>query len=119
MRRVSTKRRKETARRQQVLAEVAVRDGTGCFALRVHPHTCEGPIDGHELRSRAQYPGGHLDASNVILVCRASHRWITDHPVRAFELGLIRSAKLAAQRLADAERDYHDAKAAHHIAEQS
>ena len=99
----SKKRRREAKERLAVIHEVIARDGLACHAQDVGlEHDCQYPLDPHELRSRAQYPGGHLDPANVILICRWAHDWIHDHPIRAFELGLLKSARLEAQRDATA-----------------
>lgn len=98
MRPISKKRRRERKARRTLIDVVVDRDGVGCWGQRVWFHDCWGPLDAHELRSRAQYPGGHLDPDNVRLVCRACHEFIHDHPIAAFELGLLRSARLEAER---------------------
>jgi hypothetical protein len=97
LRRVSVRRLSESAERRRVLAAVRDRDGDGCFASRriqarptvEAPRTCAGPLDGHEVIPRSAWPGGHLIAWNVRLVCRRHHEWIHANPVTAVTLGLL------------------------------
>lgn len=39
-------------------------------------------LDCHELRPRGR-GGSHLDPENTVSLCRAHHRWITEHPADA------------------------------------
>lgn len=98
---MSPKRRSEARQRREVLIEVARRDGERCWAQvaiaarpdvarhRDWPITCAGPVDGHEVQTRARRPGGHLDPTNIRLVCRRHHEWIDTHQVTALTLGLL------------------------------
>lgn len=47
-------------------------------------------VDAHEILARSQ-GGSILDEENILAVCSGCHRWITDHPAEAKELGLRRS----------------------------
>lgn len=86
--RQSTKRQGERAARGDVIEAVLLRDGRGCSARLVLPHECAGPLDAHEVIPRSAWPGGHLVASNVRLLCRKAHDWVGDHPDAAHKLGL-------------------------------
>ena len=46
--------------------------------------------DAHELLARSAL-GSITDEENILMVCGECHRWITDHPGKAKELGLSRS----------------------------
>ncbi|HEU5085691.1 MAG TPA: hypothetical protein VFU14_20285 [Acidimicrobiales bacterium] len=107
----SAKRIAELPERLAVIDEVERRDGRRCalvhdgrvwaddrrrmpdesfalmVALEVVPKACDGPLDPHEVIPRSAWPGGHLVASNVRLVCRRHHEWIGDHPDLAHALG--------------------------------
>lgn len=87
--RESKKHAKQHARRADVLIAVRLRDGPGCWAQRSWPHRCWGPLDGHEVIPRDLWKDGWLVESNVRLVCRASHIWITDNVADATALGLL------------------------------
>lgn len=99
MRVQSPKRRAEAKQRRAVLDAVRERDGDHCYAAEViakhyrdgcgWPLTCVDPIDGHELIPRSRWPGGHLVATNIRLVCRRHHDWLHAHPVTATTLGLL------------------------------
>lgn len=45
--------------------------------------------DLHEIVSRAR-GGSIVDPENVVPLCREHHRWVTEHPLEAAELGLLR-----------------------------
>lgn len=84
--RESSKRKSERGERSRIVAEVRAR---GCVARELVPEIpCGGVIDGHEIVPRSLYPGGHLDRSNVVGVCRIHHGWIDDHPAEAVTRGL-------------------------------
>lgn len=71
--------------------ENVVRRDVGCRARDVVDDvTCWGRLDPHHLLRRSQ--GGSDDPSNLLLLCRAHHRWVHDHPAQARALGLLRSA---------------------------
>lgn len=72
--------------RDQVMIRVRKRDRT-CQARGV-PHICGKQLDVHEIIPRSAWPGGYLVDSNCVLVCRAAHHWIDDHPYEAHDLGL-------------------------------
>ena len=44
----------------------------------------------HEVLSRAR-GGDILDPDNCLALCHSCHRWVTEHPREATELGLLRS----------------------------
>jgi hypothetical protein len=91
LRQVSRKRQAERPERDAVLAAVMARDGRQCRAEAVWPELeCHGGLDGHELAPRSVYPGGHLDAANIVLVCRRHHDAIGDNVELAHERGLHR-----------------------------
>lgn len=88
---MSAHREAEQDQRRAVVAFVHKRDRV-CQAQAVHALTdvpCSGPLDCHELVSRAQWRAGIYDARNVALCCRSAHTWITAHPVGAHALGLL------------------------------
>lgn len=87
---ISEKRANERDERARVIALVVARDQT-CQAQAVHALAgvrCSGPLDCHERIPRSAWPGGYLEPSNVILVCRSAHDWIDNHPNGAHALGL-------------------------------
>jgi hypothetical protein len=104
LRPVSLKRLREKPARDAVIEEVVFRDGPGCYAFRQinaryqvavqlgWPLTCwhptSGRLDAHEIVPRSTWPGGHLVASNVRMVCRRHHEWIDRHLITAATLGL-------------------------------
>ena len=91
MRQVSAKRRSTWARRRQVREEVLARDG-GCVArTTVLSVACIGPVDVHEVLTRAR-GGDPLDPDNCVSLCRAHHDWTHREPLKATALGLLRSA---------------------------
>jgi predicted metal-binding protein len=53
---------------------------------------CSGRFDDmHEILSRAR--GGSItDPDNILLVCRSCHRWVTENPWAAEDLGASRKA---------------------------
>ncbi len=83
----SPKRLAEAELRAQVLQDVAWRDGPYCYAERLVPQVpCRvyggrKPLEGHEVIARSQWPGGHLVADNVRLLCPAHHDWATRNAV--------------------------------------
>lgn len=94
MRAISKKRASERAAREAVLVEVVQRDGYTCSAEGIAPGACGSPwphrkpLEGNEVIRRSAWPGGHLVASNVRLLCQTHHDWVTAHPREAIELGL-------------------------------
>lgn len=98
-RRVSARRRDEFAVRAEVSALARARDARrgGCQAsalsLRhVAAVQCSTEVmhelDTHEVIPRSAWAGGWLALDNVLMVCRAHHRWIDEHPAEARALGL-------------------------------
>lgn len=91
----SQKRIDEAPEREAVLAAVVERDGGGCFAHDLVPALrCGSPwhdrptLEGHEVIPRSVWPGGHLVAENVRMVCQNHHDWIGDEPDLAHDVGL-------------------------------
>lgn len=72
--------------------EVLRRDQGRCQAsLYGFAHRCEGPLEVHHKRNRGM--GGSADPEihaldNLLTLCRFAHRWVTEHPREAKELGL-------------------------------
>ena len=80
---VSDKRKKENRERAKVLQ--FRRQWNHCEA-----QCCDGctdrPTDGHEILTRAR--GGSItDTTNILMVCRPCHTWITDNPQEANRFG--------------------------------
>ena len=60
------------------------------FSEMHHPEKCWRRADDlHEIVSRAR-GGSVTDPENTIPLCREHHRWVTEHPLEATELGLLR-----------------------------
>lgn len=74
-----TRQRREAAERGRLVCEAAD---------RLPFMRCAGPIDHHEVLTRAR-GGSPIDPANRLYVCRAMHEWITVHPLEAAELGLV------------------------------
>lgn len=106
LRRVGRVGRRRAAVRARVVAEVSERDG-GCrfeefllatatdvlhdvvFSSRHRPpKRCGGRLDRHELIPRSAWPAGELVASNIVVLCRRHHSWVSDNPMLAHVLGL-------------------------------
>lgn len=89
---MSSKRMGERDARRAAVAEVARRDGLRCAAVGLLEHRCTEQgghgLDAHEVIPRSTWPGGHLVASNIRLVCRTAHEWIGANPAKAHDLGL-------------------------------
>lgn len=53
---------------------------------------CQGAaVDGHEISTRGR--GGSItDPDNVLPGCRGCHRWVTDHPIEAAEIGAVEAS---------------------------
>lgn len=84
IRHVSAKRARENRKRTEVLRTLY---GTPCAARL---DVCTGRAEqGHEVLSRAR-GGSIVDPANIIGVCQACHRHITEHPLEATERGLLR-----------------------------
>ena len=88
IRQVSTKRRAEAPSRRAVVEQVIARDGPGCWARDKVEHVCWGPLDPDEYDLRSAAPGGHLDPTNVHLLCRYAHDWKHAEPILAARAGL-------------------------------
>lgn len=82
MRAVSAKRRSENAQRRLVMNFVRDRDGHQCVGAKTNrvtgetylPERCHGPLNGHEIITRAD--GGSItDAGNIVLLCDFHNGW--------------------------------------------
>lgn len=97
LRQVSAKREAENRERERAKATVRQRASGVCEArgvfLRNYPDVsgCAGQFDFHEVLTRAR--GGSItEPDNILMVCRRHHDWITDHPVEAAAVGLVRNS---------------------------
>lgn len=85
----SAKRERETQQRRDLVQRVLDRDKRQCRAARAVPEiSCRGPLDVHEIVPRSAWSAGYLVESNCIIVCRAHHDWIGEHPAEAHGYGL-------------------------------
>ena len=85
----SKRRVGETSARSEAIRQAIARDGNRCWAQDLVPEVaCWGPLDADEYDPRAQRPGGHLDPTNVQMLCRAHHDWKHTHPIDAARAGL-------------------------------
>jgi hypothetical protein len=55
------------------------------------PDCFDEAVDVHEILTRGR-GGDFLDENNCVCLCRVCHRWVTDHPLEAEELGFVKSA---------------------------
>lgn len=98
---MSKKRRRDLEARRQVIRLVHERDEQCVFwpyvwgspawvegDLQGAPVTCMEPLDVHEIIPRSAWSGGWLDPANCVLICRAHHQWVTEHPAEAHRIGL-------------------------------
>lgn len=89
----SRKRIEETDKRRQVREDALRAAGWRCTATATVPEVrCWGPLDVDEVKSRGVNPGGHLDPSNVQVLCRAHHDWRGAHPAEARARGLRKAS---------------------------
>lgn len=86
----SAKRKAERSARTAVREAALRQAGYRCVAADIVPEIdCDRRIlDVDERKSRGVNPGGHLDVANTQVLCRAHHRWRTEHPTEAWERGL-------------------------------
>ena len=78
--RTSSSKRAELRKRRHLAAFLLAERGPWCEAGLAG---CTGRWqDMHEQVRRSQ-GGDPLDADNILLLCRACHRWVTEHPVEA------------------------------------
>lgn len=86
---VSDRRRGERDERQEVREQAMRAAGFKCSGAEVVPEVkCWGPLDVDEVVPRGVRPGGHLDPSNVQVLCRLHHEWKHAHPQEAAARGL-------------------------------
>lgn len=75
--------------RARVVDAAFDRDHGRCQAETRVPHVrCGGPLDPHEIIPRSVWVAGQYAIDNVVMVCRAHHRWIDNHPHDAHAVGL-------------------------------
>lgn len=85
----SAKRKAERPTRTTVREDALARSGHRCTAVEIVPEIeCWGPLDVDEIKSRGVNPGGHLDDTNVQVLCRAHHTWRTENPAESRARGL-------------------------------
>ncbi len=85
----SARTKAQRREREKVREDALHRAGYRCSMVDKVPEVkCWGPLDVDEIKSRGVNPGGHLDASNVQVACRAHHEWRTANPKLASERGL-------------------------------
>lgn len=87
---VSQKRKAIEQPRRVLVDLVLSRDGFTCRARTLLPGRCGGPLDVHEVLSRAR-GGSILDPDNCLTLCRLHHDWVTTHPAEAEAGGWSRS----------------------------
>lgn len=80
------RRKAEWPLRRAVVKEALERAGYRCEFPMLHE--CAGPLDAHEVIPRSTWPAGHLVASNIRIVCRAAHEWISENPQQAHDIGM-------------------------------
>lgn len=87
----SVKKQREMLARHKLRIQLRAERGDWCEAqLKV----CTGQwVDMHERLARSQ-GGDPLDADNIVLLCRSCHRYITDNPKKALELGFRESRQV-------------------------
>jgi hypothetical protein len=85
---ISDKRLGEQQQRREVVEAAGRRDGWRCRARALVDSRCSGPLDPHEVIPRSAWKAGYLNVDNVVMVCRAHHDWIGDHPDEAHTVGL-------------------------------
>lgn len=92
----SARRSSEVDARRDLVGRVLARDGHACRApaqlaavgLAPWP-ACWGPLDVHEVITRASWPAGYLVDANTKTLCRSCHDHAHEHPVEAIEAGLL------------------------------
>ena len=103
LRPMSNKRRKQLIERAQVRQEVLERDGGCVFWAQAWstdqwlpgdlvgaPVRCQGPMDVHEVVRRSQNSEAWLTPALCVVLCRAHHSFVTEHPEAAHRLGLVK-----------------------------
>ena len=88
MRAVSKKRAAQAGARRECREIVLARDYQ-CRGHGLTPVDCTmTPTEVHELGRGAYRSSCWLNPDLCLGMCRPCHRWVTDHPARAQELGL-------------------------------
>jgi hypothetical protein len=92
---VSDKRHQENLERKKAMNYVRLRDRHSCVGGQwtipgtrtpYLPGECHGPLNGHEIITRAQ--GGSItDPANIVLLCDFHNEWCTEHTVLAVSYG--------------------------------
>jgi hypothetical protein len=86
---MSARRRAEIPERTAVVLAALERDRYRCQAPPLVPEIrCAGPLDPHEIIPRSAWHAGYLRLDNVMILCRAHHDWVGDHPDLAHRAGL-------------------------------
>lgn len=84
---MSRKRQRQNRQRRRVIAQLVAERGELCEAKL--EGICTGRAgDAHEILTRARQ-GSITDGTNILLLCRECHDWVTLHPVGAAERGLM------------------------------
>jgi hypothetical protein len=87
--RVSPKRAARATERQRIVDRAFARARWTCEAEKLVPSVeCSAHLDPHERIPRSAWADGIYEFDNVLVVCRAHHRWIDNHPDEAHALGL-------------------------------
>jgi NADPH-dependent ferric siderophore reductase len=89
LRRVSEKRAARGQERDRAVQRAYLRDRWTCQAARFVPDiVCVDKLDPHERIPRSAWADGIYDVDNILIVCRAHHRWIDLNPTDAHTFGL-------------------------------
>lgn len=87
---MSAARKLENVVRRQAMNEVRQRDGHMCVGIGLLPEECYGPLNGHEIITRAQ--GGSItDPKNIILLCDHHNGWCDLNHDEAIKRGFRQS----------------------------
>jgi hypothetical protein len=98
---VSTKRAAQATERAACRQAVLARDYR-CRGLGIAPVACDVvPSEVHELGRGAYRASCWLVPDLCLGLCRPCHRWVTEHPRHAQELGLALAGWQVEQRLKD------------------
>jgi hypothetical protein len=80
--RFRSKKREKQYRTRRTLVEQLLDERRICERCGMNPST-----DIHEVIRRSQWRDGINVLSNLRALCRACHRWVTEHPAKAVEEG--------------------------------
>lgn len=86
------KARGVAAERREIRLQLHAHRGPYCEACpALRPHEEENPwTDMHEVLTRGR-GGDPTDPGNIMCLCSPCHKWVTEHPREATELGLMRA----------------------------